>query len=291
MRLKYPAWDSVAARTRTAKYAKRLVVSIIVLTIGFVVITPFIWMFSISMREVGDAYKIPPTLFPERIDFSNYQAVLESSINFSNLLKNTTVTTLLIIAVQLITVPSAGYSFARLHYKGRQALFIGFLISMMIPQQSIIIALYTLLVKTGLRNTLLSICVSCFFNAFGVFLFRQSFITIPKDFEDAAKIDGAGYFRTFAQIMLPMVKATTLTLIITTFNFAWSNYFHPLVFLTDWDKMTLSIGLVKLTGYMGSGSMCEVMAGAVMAIVPVMIVFFCANKYIITGLNAGGIKE
>ena len=274
-----------------SKRGKKILASVAVLVISFLVITPFIWMFSISMRDVSDAYRLPPTLFPERIDFSNYVAVLESEINFLNLVKNTALTTALIIAVQLITVPMAGYSFARLRYRGRNALFIGFLASMMIPQQSIIVALYILLVRMKLRNTLLSICVSCFFNAFGVFLYRQSFKTIPRSFEDAAKIDGAGYLRIYAQIMLPMVRATTLTLVITSFNHAWSNYFHPLIFLSDWNKMTLSIGVTKLTGSMGSGSVCEVMAAALMAVIPVVVVFFCANKYIVMGLTTGGVKE
>lgn len=270
---------------------KKFLVSLIVLAVGFCAIMPFIWMFSISMREVGDAYKLPPTLFPERFDFTNYQSVLESEVNFFNLSKNTLLTTLIILAIQMITVPTAGYAFARLRFKGRDWLFLGFMISMMIPQQSIITSLYILLVKMKLRNTLWSICVSCFFNAFGVFLFRQSFMVIPQSFEDAAKIDGANYFRTFTQIMLPMVKPTIVTLVITTFNHGWSNYFHPLIFLTDWDKMTLSIGLTKLSGYMGQGSPSVTMAAALMAIVPIMIVFFVANKYIIMGLTAGGIKE
>lgn len=278
---KHSLWDGI----------KRLGVNALLLLVVFFIMIPFIWMISISLRNPADAYRLPFTIFPESFDFSSYLALRNSKANIPNLYQNSLVSSAIIVIAQLLTCPLAGYAFARLRFKGNRLLFGFLLISLMVPRQSIIIPMYVVMSKVKLTNTLLSIILPSVFNAFGVFLFRQSFASISRSYEEAAYIDGAGIFRTYWQIIMPQVKPTMVTLVILTFTGAWNMYFEPLIFLTNIEKMTLPLGLVYLKGYMGSGNLSVVMAAVALAIVPVILIFFLCQKYIVEGLTAGGVKE
>ncbi|MBQ2991193.1 MAG: carbohydrate ABC transporter permease [Clostridia bacterium] len=269
----------------------RLIPNALLLLIVFFLMIPFIWMITISLRNPMDAYRLPFTIFPDSFDLSSYLALRESKANIPNLYMNSLISSAAIVLAQLVTCPLAGYAFARLRFKGRTLLFNLFLISLMIPRQSIIIPMYVVMSRLKLTNTLLSLILPSVCNAFGVFLFRQSFAAISRSYEDAAYIDGAGIFRAYWQIMLPQVKPTLVTLIILTFTSAWNMYFEPLIFLTNIEKMTLPLGLVYLKGYMGAGNLSVVMAAVALAIVPVVIIFFLCQSYIVEGLTSGGIKE
>lgn len=265
--------------------------NLLLLAVVFVIMIPFIWMLSISLRSPADAFRLPPSIFPDSFDLSSYAELFHSRISILTMYKNSLIVAVTIVTAQLITCPLAGYAFARLRFRGREPLFYLFLVSMMIPHQSIIIPLYVVMSKLSLINSLSSVIMPCFFNAFGVFMFRQSFMTIPSAYEESAAIDGAGIFRTYWQIMLPQIKPTLVTLVILTFTHAWSMYFEPMIFLTRPEKMTLPIGLVYLKGYMSSGNLSVVMAAVTLAIIPVLIVFFFCQRFVVEGLTASGIKE
>ena len=276
---------------RGAGHYASIWLNMLLLLLVFIIMIPFIWMISISLRSPADAYRLPPSIFPDSFHFTSYQELMRSQVNIVTMYKNSIIMAVSIVLAQLITCPMAGYAFARLHFRGRKGLFAFFLISLMIPHQSIIIPLYVVMSRLNMMNTLLSVIVPCFFNAFGVFLFRQSFAPISYSFEGAAAIDGAGMLRTYVQIMLPQVKATLVTQVILTFTYSWNMYFEPLVFLTRPEKMTLPIGLVYLKGYMSSGNLSVVMAAVTLAIVPILILFFFCQRYVVEGLTASGIKE
>jgi multiple sugar transport system permease protein len=267
-----------------------ILVSLIIIIIAFFLFIPFIWMFSISLRDPAEAYRLPPSIFPDSFKFTSYVELFKSNINVLALFKNSIITTVAIVLAQVINCPMAGYAFARLNFKGRKSLFYLLLVSLMIPIQVIIIPLYIVISKLRMLNNLLSVILPCCFNAFGVFLFRQSFLDIPKDYEHSARIDGAGYFRTYLNIMLPQVKTTIITLVIISFNFAWNLYFTPLIFLTKLVKMTLPIGLAFLKGYMASGNVSVIMASVSLAVLPIMVIFIYAQKYVVEGLTTSGIK-
>lgn len=275
------------------KHRKRysILLNVFLLVLVFIMMIPFIWMISISLRHPSDAYRLPPSIFPDSFKTESYVMLFNSQISIETMYLNSIIMAVTIVIAQLITCPMAGYAFARLRFRWRKGLFSFFLISLMIPHQSIIIPLYVVMSKLHMMNSLLSVIVPCFFNAFGVFLFRQSFAPIPHSFEDAAAIDGAGIFRTYWQIMLPQVKATLVTLIILTFTYSWNMYFEPLVFLTKPEKMTLPVGLVYLKGYMNSGNLSVVMAAVTLAIIPILILFFFCQRFVVEGLTASGIKE
>ncbi len=267
-----------------------ILVSTLILIVAVFLLIPFIWMISISLRAPAEAYRMPPSIFPDSLKLTSYVELFKSNINVSVLFKNSIITTVFIVLAQVVNCPMAGYAFARLNFKGSKPLFYLLLVSLMIPIQVIIIPLYIVISKMHMLNNLMSVILPCCFNAFGVFLFRQGFMDIPKDFEHSARIDGAGYFRTYLSIMLPQVKTTVIALVIISFNFGWNLYFTPLIFLTKLDKMTLPIGLAFLKGYMSSGNVSVIMASVSLAVIPIMLIFFYAQKYIVEGLTSSGIK-
>lgn len=273
------------------KNATRLLANLLLLLVVFFIMIPFIWMITMSLRNPTDAYRLPFTIFPDRLDFSSYASLKESKANIPNLYQNSLISSIAIVLAQLITCPLAGYAFARLRFKGSKALFGLLLVSLMIPRQATIIPMYVVMSRMKLTNTLLSIILPSVFNAFGVFLFKQSFAAISHSYEEAAYLDGAGILRTYAEVILPQVKPTIVTLIILTFSSAWNMYLEPLILLTKIETMTLPLGLVYLKGYMGSGSLSVVMAAVTLAILPIIIIFFICQNYIVEGLTSGGIKE
>jgi multiple sugar transport system permease protein len=153
-----------------------------------------------------------------------------------------------------------------------------------------IIPLFIGFSRFGLNNTHWAIVLPYLTNVFGIFLMRQFFVTLPKELEESAKIDGAGPYRTFLLIVIPQSGPMLSALAIMTFNGSWNNYFAPLVFISNWRKMTLPLGIAALRGYMGSGNLSVVMAGVTLAMLPVLLVFLCAQRFFIQGLSMSGIK-
>jgi multiple sugar transport system permease protein len=198
--------------------------------------------------------------------------------------------TIIVVIGQLFTSSTAAYAFARLKFPGRDMLFGILLISLMIPIQVTIIPIYIGLSKVGLVDNHLSLILPSIVNAFGIFLMRQFFLTLPKDLEDAGKIDGAGYWTIYWRIALPQAIATLSALSILSFNSTWNNYFAPLIFITSWEKMTITLGVAALRGYMGSGNLSQMMAGVTLAILPVLILFLFLQRYIVESLTTTGIK-
>lgn len=263
----------------------------ILLTIAAIfMIMPLLWIFSTSLRPMAESYQLPPQWLPTQFRFENYAAPFESNVPFSILFLNSLKITLAVTFGQLITCSLAGYAFARLRFPGRNILFLILLASLMIPSQVTIIPIFLIMRSLGLIDNHLSIILPGLISAFGVFLMRQFFMQMPQELFDAAKVDGAGYLRSFVQIALPLAGPSLATLGIITFNGIWNAYFLPLIFLNSWDNMTLPQGIAMLTGYMGSGNPSVVMAAVTMSILPVLFVFIVAQRWIIEALSRSGIK-
>jgi multiple sugar transport system permease protein len=254
-------------------------------------ILPIIWMFSTSLRLPGESFELPPSFFPTSWNWENYLNVLTSPqlnypLFFFNSIKIAGVVTLGV----LWTCSMAGFAFARLRYKGRDFLFFLFLASMMVPQQVYVIPLFILIRQFGLIDSHWAIMLPALTSSLGVFLLRQYFLTLPSELMDSAKIDGAGFFRIYWQIMLPLIGPGLSALAILTFLGQWNNFFGPLLFLRDWNKLTLPLALVTLQGYMGSGSRAEVLAAIMLSIVPVLVFFLLAQRYVVRGIALTGLK-
>lgn len=256
---------------------------------GILMMAPFVWMFSTSWRLAKDSFSLPPQWLPTAWRIENYQEVL-SGIPFVAFVLNSLKVSVLITLGQLITCSMAAYAFARLRFPGRDLLFLVFLSQLMVPQQVTIIPIFILIRVLGLLDTHWALIVPAVFSAFGTFLLRQFFLTIPYELEDAARVDGAGYVRTFLQIILPLAGPGLSTLAIFVFNFYWNEFFRPLLFISTWEKMTLPLGLTVMRGYLGVGNVAAIMAGVSMGILPVLLVFLLAQRYLIEGITLTGIK-
>ena len=263
----------------------------LLLTIAAIlVLMPLLWMFSTSLRPIAESLQLPPAWLPTDWRLENYREPFESNVPFLQLFINSMQITVSVTIGQLITCSLAGYAFARLRFPGREIIFLLLLASLMVPGQVTIIPIYLSMVSWGFMDNPLAIILPGLISVFGVFLMRQFFKTMPQELLDAARVDGAGQLRVFLQIAVPLSGASLATLAIITFNSVWNSYFNALIFLKSWDKMTLPQGIAMLTGYMGAGNASVVMAAVTMAILPVLIVFIIAQRWIIEALTRTGIK-
>ncbi len=256
---------------------------------GVLMMLPFAWMFSTSWRLARDSFSLPPQWLPTAWRTENYREVLDN-IPFVAFVLNSLKVAVLITAGQLVTCSLAAYAFARLRFPGRDALFLVFLSQLMVPQQVTIIPVFILIRVLGLLDTHWALIIPALVSAFGTFLLRQFFLTIPHELEEAARVDGAGYVRTFLQIILPLAGPGLSTLAIFTFNFHWNEFFRPLLFINTWERMTLPLGLTIMKGYLGVGNVAAIMAGVSMGVLPVLLVFLFAQRYLIEGVTLTGIK-
>jgi multiple sugar transport system permease protein len=283
---------STKIRQRTLGLGKLLDwAAIVVLGLGAIImILPFLWMFSTSLRASADSYKLPPAWLPTEWRFDNYATVFNSSVPIMAFALNSIKVTFFVTLGQLITCSMAGFAFARLRFPGRNLLFILLLASLMVPGQVTIIPIFIIMRKLGLVDNHLALILPGLTSAFGVFLLRQFFLTLPQDLLDAAKIDGAGPWTSYLRIAIPLAGPSLSALTILTFNSTWNNFFNPFIFINTWEKMTLPLGITALRGYMASGNASVVMAAVAIAILPVLVIFLLAQRWFITGVTRTGLK-
>ncbi len=272
------------------KRAGDLAVAALVILFGVIIFVPFLFMFSSSMRTPAEAYKLPPAILPERIMLDNYVSLFCSDIPFGPMFLNSAIVTGCVIIGRLIVGCMAAYATAKIRFRGSSAIFLLFLTSMMIPVQATIIPTFIVMSRLHLVNTLWALIIPGLFDAFGIFLMRQSMATIPDAILESAKIDGASHFRICWQIMVPMVKSTLATLVVLSFNGVWNDYFAPYIYLSDWDKMTVPLGVAAMKGYMGSGNPSVVLAGVSIAVLPILVIFLFGQRYIVEGLTSSAVK-
>lgn len=261
----------------------------VVLFIGaFVMLFPFLWMLSTSLKSYIETISYPPTLIPEKLLWSNYSYVLETC-PFFRFYFNSIVTTAAIVLGQLITCSMGAYAFARLSFKGRDKMFVAYLATLMIPSQVTMIPTYIIVARLQWIDTFQAIIVPNLFSAYGTFLLRQFFMTIPKDLEESVRIDGGGAYRCFLHIILPLSKTALITFGTFVFQFAWNNYLWPLLVTNSLDMFVLPMGIKFFTGQFTSYYQ-YMMAAATMAMVPMILVYLFAQRYFTSGIALSGIK-
>ena len=265
-------------------------ITILILLAGSVIVlAPFAWTIATSMRLPAESFTVPPQWIPTHPDWSNYREVFRK-IPFWNQILNSAVVAISVVIGQLATASLAGYAFARLEFPGKSILFWLIMATMMIPLQATIIPVFVLISKLGLPDTLASLILPSLPTAFGTFLLRQYFLQVPKEYEEAAMIDGAGQWWIFSRIYLPLVKSGQAVLAVLTFNYYWNEFFRPLIFLTSKERFTIHLGLNDLKGYMMTGSISVVLAGVVLSLIPVMFVYLLGQRFLIEGIMMGGLK-
>lgn len=272
---------------------KQLIVKIVahlVLLLGAItMLVPFIWMLSSSVKSLGEVFVFPPTLFGEKIVWENYTKISSRFDYFAYFLNSVKVSAWVVI-FQVFTSASAGYVFAKLNFKGRDKIFTLYLATMMIPFHVTVITNFLQMSMYGLVNTLWSLMLPASVSAFGTFLMRQFFVTVPNELIEAAKIDGCNPFKTFLQICFPMAKPTIATLSIFCFMNVWNDYFTPLIYINDSRKYTLPLGLASMKG-MYSTDWPVLMASSVISVFPVLIAFLFAQDAFVKGVMMTGMKE
>lgn len=265
-----------------------IILVLALLAIGMLI--PFLWLFSMSFRPVADAYKLPPSFLPSNFDLTNYQAVLASRVPFLRIYGNSLFIAVVVTIGQLVTCTLAAFAFARLRFRGRDTLFFILLIGLMFPAQVTILPIYLGYAKVGLLNRPIGLALMYLTSSFGVFLMRQFMLSQPKALEEAALMDGAGYFKIFWRISLPQLRPALSALGIITFTQTWNYYFQSRVLLGREHSMTLPVAMDVLRGYLSSGNLSLVMAAMSMSILPVVLLFLFAQKFVIEGITMSGIK-
>ncbi|MGL4337453.1 MAG: carbohydrate ABC transporter permease [Turicibacter sp.] len=265
-----------------------LLIHLILILGAIIMILPFVWMVLTSLKTLGESTQMPPKIFPETMKWDNYSAVF-NSLPFGKFYLNTMVMLGFRVIGSVIFSAMAAYAFARLTFPGKNFLFMLVLIQMMVPSQLYIIPQYLFVQKLGLLNTISALVIPGVVSAFGTFLLRQFFMGIPTELEEAAKLDGCNIGTTFFRIMLPLARSGLVALAIFTALFAFKDLMWPLIVNMSIDKMTLSAGLASLQGQF-STNYPQVMAGSLMAIWPMLLIFVLFQRKFIEGIATSGGK-
>ena len=268
------------------------IITYILLILGSVIMLgPFLWMVATSFKLPADQYT--RTLIPPTWTLQNFKDLFAVDINFPQLFFNSTYISILIAIGQLLTCAMAAFCFAVVKFKGREILFTLLLITMMIPAQVTLIPNFIIFKFLHLVGTSVPLWLPAFWGgAFGTFLLRQYFLTIPRDLVDAARVDGASLFDIFWNIYMPLARPALAALSIFTFQGAWNDLLHPLVYMPAVPNTTLTVGLAFFQQQLVNGGKYTVlMSGALLSILPLVIVFFIAQKQFIEGIALSGVKR
>lgn len=262
---------------------------ILLIAIAVTMVLPFVWMISTSLKSEGDVFIFPPQWIPQPPHWSNYARVFQM-FPFGLFAYNSFKIAILGTLGQVITCSFAAYAFARFEFKGRNTLFIMLLATLMVPGQVTLIPVFILMKTLGLVNTQAALIVPWWFGgAFGTFLLRQFFLTLPMELEDAARMDGCGRFGIYWRIIIPLSAPALATLAIFVFLSNWNDLLGPVIYLSNMDKMTLTVGLALFQGqYQTQWNL--LMAGSLITMIPIFVLFVVAQKYFVQGIALGGVK-
>jgi multiple sugar transport system permease protein len=251
-------------------------------------LAPFLWTLSTSLKNIDEVFVYPPRLLPSTLKFSNYSS-LWRELPMSRWIFNSAYIVVLAILGKLILASTAAYAFARLRWPGRDYVFYAYLSALMIPWEVTLIPGFVLMRQLGWIDTHLALIVPSIGDVFGTFLLRQFFLSLPRELEDAARIDGAGYFGVFWWIVLPLSRPALAVVAVLGFMSVWNAFLWPLIMLNSTDKFTLPVGLQLLNSQHGT-DWTVLMAGDVISLIPVVIVYLAAQKYFVQGITMTAIK-
>lgn len=275
----------------STKVRKRIltgVILIILVALALFMLFPFVWMVLGSFKPKDELFAVPMKLLPERWMFSNYRSVFEK-IPFAQFYGNTAFIAILSTIGQVVTCSLSAYAFSKLHFKGRDGLFMLYLATMMIPYQVTMIPQYELIRNIGLLNSRWSLIILHWFSPFGVFLMRQFMISLPDSLVESARIEGAGELRILTNIILPLSKSALATLVTLKFLDSWNDFTAPMIMLSDKSKYTLQLGLRMFQQEFGV-EYTLILAGTTMSLIPILIIYMFAQNYFIEGIANTGIK-
>jgi multiple sugar transport system permease protein len=275
-------------RTKQLVKSKTFLIHFVLIMGSAAMVVPFLWMILTSLKTYAESIHVPPVIIPADFQWENYKEVF-GLLPFLKFMYNTFIVTILRTVGQLFLCSLAAYAFARIVFPGRNFLFMLALSVLMVPGQVFLLPQYMIMVKLGWLNSLQAVIVPGLFSAFGTFLLRQFFMGLPKELEEAARLDGCNHFQIYWKIMLPLAKPGLIALGIFTTLWSWNELMWPMIVNSSPESMTLSVGLSSLQGqYLTNYPI--LMAGSFLAILPMLILFIFLQKQFIEGIAVTGGK-
>lgn len=276
------------ATQKMRSIAGKIVLYAALFLLAFIMLVPFLWMLSASVKMNKDVFAFPMKWIPDDFQWKNYITIW-TKIPLLTFIKNTFKLTIIVTIFQVLTSSFAAYAFAKLRFKGRNILFLGYIGTIAVPWQAYMVPQFMMMRTFHLNNTHLAIICLQAFSAFGVFLMKQFYEGIPDDLCEAARIDGLSEYGIYRRIMLPLSLPAISTLIIFTFVNTWNDFLGPLIYLTSTNLKTVQLGLrMFITQYSSDYNL--IMAASVVSLIPVLIVFLSLQKYFVQGVATSGLK-
>jgi multiple sugar transport system permease protein len=277
-------------RTKAVRALRATLGYLVMVGMAIFSLIPFIWMVSTSLKPLSGVFQFPPRLIPDEILWSNYTDIF-SAFPFLKFARNTAFIAITVTLGQVLTCSMAAYAFSRMKFKGRDALFLLWLGTMMIPGQVTLISTYILISKIGWIDSYEAMIIpGVLGGVYGTFLIRQSFLTIPQELEDAAVIDGASPIWVFRSVMLPLSKPILATYGVFTFMWTWNDFLWPLLIINSTDKMTLTLGINLMTTTRYGTRWPHLMAGTCLTILPILVLLVFLQRYFVRGITLSGLK-
>ncbi len=277
------------------KFVEKLSIHSILVFVSLLSIFPFIWLISTSLKGLDEnIFAYPPVLMPQQFTWDNYLGVWDK-VNFMGYFINSMIVAGLTVFLNLLLSSLAAYPLARMNFAGKKVVFFAILATIMVPFQAIMLPVYLITIKLHLLDSVnnimgyIGLVMPFAVSAFGIFLMRQAFLTVPKEMEEAAIVDGCNVFQVFFKVVLPMVKPTLAVLAIFTFIGSWGEFLWPSIVLTKDAMYTLPVGVNNLQG-MFSSNWRFIAAGSILSTIPILIFFLALQKYFISGENDGAVK-
>ena len=273
----------------TRKTLETVILYILILSVCVVLLIPFAWLLSTALKsEASDLFVFPPQWIPDPIVWSNFIKSWEI-LPFGKYLFNTFFIAISTVVINLTLSATTGFALARMNFVGRQYILYGVLATTMIPFQVLLIPLFIVTLKLGLVDSYAGVILPVAVNAFGIFLLRQAFSTIPVDLEYAARIDGCSDWQIFTRVMLPLIKPALATLAAFTFVAQWNDFIWPLIVLKNRDLYTLQLGLASLQGVFGV-NWRYISAASIIALLPTIVFFLFTQRFFTKGITSGAVK-
>lgn len=277
-----------AARHTSRPPVRRIAAYVLLVVLSLAVLVPFAWMLSSSLKQDSEVFSVPIRWIPSEFHWDNFTRIWER-IPLLTYLRNSAFLSITITALQVLTGSFAAYGFAKVRFPGRDALFLAYIATIAVPWQAYMVPQYIIMQKAGLVNTHLSLILLQAFSAFGVFLMRQYYLTIPDELSEAARLDGLSEYGIWARIILPLSKPALASLALLTFVNTWNDYMGPFIYLTDNNLWTVQLGLRSFVG-LYDAEYAMIMTGSVISVLPILVIFLLGQKYFVQGIATSGMK-
>ena len=283
-----PVPDPPASRRRRRDSVRQVALFVLLALLGAAVLAPFAWMVVSSLKRDDRVFTVPIEWIPKDVKWDNYLHIWQE-IPLGTYLGNSAILAVSITLLQVLSGSFAAYGFAKVRFRGRDALFLAYVATIAVPWQAYMVPQYILMDRLGLVNTRWSLILLQAFGAFGVFLMRQYYLTIPDELIEAARLDGLTEFGIWGRIALPLSKPALASLALLTFVNTWNDYMGPFIYLTSNDLWTVQIGLRSFVGVYDA-QYAMIMTGSVLSVLPILAVFLLGQRYFVEGIATSGLK-